>query len=213
MAISKLTLIGGSAGLVSATAGGVAIYLNSGESIRDYIANKNDSNTKFISLVKDAQKALESRYEKGKDHKPKNGNVEVKKDQIVAWCEKSASTKFSSETDPTYLSLKTWCFVDITSLSEKANKNKVENRVYVSDKDGNDEAWKNAWSTYNGGKSANTLRITDSDLTNLNTDNKEKGALDLHKWCSRTGDSKMYQEDSETTYQKYLKWCFKDSAG
>ncbi|OAL10135.1 hypothetical protein A6V39_04450 [Candidatus Mycoplasma haematobovis] len=208
MAISKLTLIGGSAGLVSATAGGVAIYLNSGESIRDHIANKSDGNIKFISLVPEAHVSLKKRYEVvGASHKPIENGKEVTSDKIIEWCERAANTRFFKDTDPIYSSIGAWCFVNVNTLFQQAGKSSDQN---IDGSDGNSDGWKNAWETYNTQKTTKKLEITGDDIGDLNTArDKNAGGPALYKWCQSSGNKKMYELGSEESLKRYERWCFK----
>lgn len=190
----------GVGGVGVATGTGVAIsYYYGGESIREHIQNRSAKNRKFISLVPDAKASLIAKYSKaGNDNKkPKD----VSQDQIIEWCEKSSNDKFSSEDDAVYSSIDTWCFVDITSLAEKA---KSQDKINIEG-----EEWKTIWDAYKKEKGDNNLNIEDSTLKNLNENDRDKGAIDLYSWCNKTRNAREYEENSDATYKKYEKWCFK----
>lgn len=203
MAISKFVLIGSSAGLATATAGGVVAYLNSGESIKDHIASKFGANFKFISLVSDAEEGIKDRYLKSNENKPKKNDVAITKDQIVGWCKEVEDVKFSGETEPTYLSVKGWCFVNTSTMKDQSIQKR---KTAIEGKNGTEETWKTAWEKYNKEK-ANLAINDDSEGLGKATD-KEKGGPALFNWCSKQNNRKMYELGAEDNYKRYEKWCF-----
>lgn len=198
----------GGIGLASATGGAIA-YLNSGETIVEYITKKDTTKKKqFITLVADAHTALKNKYSSGNQNKPKKGNKEVGKEEIINWCKEMENTKFSKETDKDYSLINTWCFVNTSTLLEEAKRN---NKTDINGASGDTEEWKKAWDSYNTNKGTSNLTISESAPDGLNNGDRNKGGPALYNWCKAQESHKMYEENFESIYKKYEKWCFASS--
>lgn len=202
MRFVKIALILGGTG-ISSLAFSTFLYFNSGESIVEYIIRRDTTKKKkFISLVSDAHGSLKKKYSLSTQHKPIKDNKVVEEYQIIKWCQDSLNAKFSSEEEPTYLSIDTWCFVNTSTLLEEAQRG---GKKQIKGNNGNSQEWQEAWEKYNEGKVNEEFLIKDDSVNGLD---KEKGGPALFNWCKAQENHKMYEEGFEGIYKKYDKWCF-----
>lgn len=206
----SLISLGACGATALAGAGVVASHYYGGNSIESYIEKTKKSKNK-IFLVNDREylEAIKTKYQESQDtKKPKDEKgIVVTKDNLVQWCSEKANVKFSNDTDPTYLSILTWCFVNSSNIQEEMFS---EGREIYPQKEETDPEWKEAWENYKTKKEQFKLIITGAGLDNLNGSDPVEGGKALHKWCKERHEDKnkkLYEDGMEEIYARFKEWC------
>ncbi|AEW45304.1 hypothetical protein MHC_02190 [Mycoplasma haemocanis str. Illinois] len=211
--LAKVAAAFTAAGMTGASGFGAWKILNKNKtiSIRNKVLASYGNRFSTFLLVGDSNwEKIKEEYGKSEAiYKPTRGGVDIKKDELPAWCENTVDSSFDERDNSKLDAVLRWCYVNTNNFQTQAEKLNKELHAGGS----GDSAWKDAWETvYKGLKNDAQWKINYED-SELNGEDKEKGGPSLQKWCSSKLSIFMFSNEAPDSFPKFEKFCLKNKAG